>query len=109
MRLIALWLNPLRLAIARVLQCVASWGFVSTVHRTTRSTCASVICRGAPGRGSSSNPSSRLLTKRARQRPTVPRDAREELGALLLQGVVVALRTAFIGVDRHPGHPRCAT
>src|SRR5947207_782607 len=40
--------SPLRLALARVLQCVAFWGFVSSVHRTTRSTCASVICRGAP-------------------------------------------------------------
>jgi Tfp pilus assembly protein PilE len=66
MRLIALCVSPLRVAIVRVLQCVASRGFVSSVQRTTRSTCASVIFRGAPGRGSSSKPSSRCLTKRAR-------------------------------------------
>ena len=34
------------------------------------------------------------------------RDAREELGALLLQAVVVALRTAFLGFDRQPGELR---
>ena len=45
---------------ARVLQCVASRGVVSRVRRTTRSTCASVIVRGAPGRGSSSKPAEPL-------------------------------------------------
>ena len=49
MRLTAAWLSPLRLAIARVLQWAASRGFVSRVHRTTRSTCASEIFCGAPG------------------------------------------------------------
>src|SRR5512132_3964102 len=39
----------------------------------TRSTSASVILRGAPGRGSSNNPGNRLRTKRCRQRPTVCR------------------------------------
>ena len=48
-------LNPLSLAIERVLQCVASRGSDSRVFTTTRSTSPSPIVRGAPGRGSSSN------------------------------------------------------
>ena len=60
MRLTVLWLRPHCRAIARVLQCVASRGVVSSVNVTTCSTAASVTVRGAPGRGSSSNPSSRL-------------------------------------------------
>ena len=64
MRLTAAWLNPQRLAIARVLQCVASRGVLSSVSWITRSTAASVIFRGAPGRGSSSRPWSRCRTKR---------------------------------------------
>ena len=56
---------------ARVLQCVASRGVVSKVSVTTRSTAASVTVRGAPGRGSSSNPSRRFATKRLRHLPTV--------------------------------------
>src|SRR6266508_2966785 len=55
-RLTAVWLSPHRRASVRVLQCVASRGVVSSVTRITRSTSASVIRRGAPGRGSSSNP-----------------------------------------------------
>ncbi len=74
MRLMALWLKPVRLAIARVLQCVAALGFVSRVSVTTRSTWASVIVRGAPGRGSSSRPSSRCVTKRCRHFPTIGRE-----------------------------------
>ena len=49
MRLTAVWLNPQRWAIVRVLQCVASRGMLSSVSRTTRSTSASMIFRGAPG------------------------------------------------------------
>ena len=75
-RLIALWLSPTACAIDRLLQCVASTGFVSSVRMMTCSTAASVIVRGAPGRGSSSNPSSRFATNRARQRPTVWRVTR---------------------------------
>src|SRR5262245_29782116 len=56
---------------ARVLQCVASRGVASSVWRTTSSTSASVIRRGAPGRGSSSSPSSRRVTNRARHLPTI--------------------------------------
>jgi hypothetical protein len=66
MRLTAGWLSPLRLAIARVLQWAASRGFVPRVHRTTRSTCASEIFRGAPGRGLSSKPS-RAVCARSEQ------------------------------------------
>jgi hypothetical protein len=45
-------------------QCVASRGVRSKVRAITRSTSASVILRGAPGRGSSNNPGSRFWTKR---------------------------------------------
>jgi hypothetical protein len=70
-RLTAVWLNPHRRAIARVLQWVASRGVLSSVNRITRSTSASPIFRGAPGRGSSSSPANRCCAKRWRQRPTV--------------------------------------
>jgi hypothetical protein len=59
MRLTVLWLNPQRAAIARVLQWVPSRGFASSVSVTTCSTCASLMRREAPGRGSSSKPSRR--------------------------------------------------
>src|ERR1041385_321139 len=68
----AVWLNPLRLAIPRVLQWVASLGLLSKVRVITRSTSLSPIVRGAPGRGSSSRPSPRLATKRLRHFPTIP-------------------------------------
>ena len=67
----ALWLRPVAVAIARLLQCVASSGRVSKVRVTTCSTCASVIRRGAPGRGSSSKPSSRCCRKRCRHLLTI--------------------------------------
>src|SRR6266508_924057 len=70
-RLTAVWLSPHRRASVRVLQCVASRGVVSSVTRITRSTSASVIRRGAPGRGSSSNPSRRWPRKRVRHLPMV--------------------------------------
>ncbi len=76
MRLTALWLSPQARANARVLQWVASRGVLSKVRVSARSTSASVIRRGAPGRGSSSSPSRRLATNRARQRPTVCRVTR---------------------------------
>src|SRR5262245_39051398 len=71
MRVTVLWLNPQRAAMPRVLQCVASRGFVSNVNRTTSSTAASPTVRGAPGRGSSSRPSTRFVMKRLRHLPTV--------------------------------------
>ena len=53
----------------RTLHCVASRGFVSSVCTRIRSTSASRILRGAPGRGSSSRPSSRWSMKRCRHFP----------------------------------------
>jgi hypothetical protein len=66
---------PAVLAIDRVDQCV-SWcgGFCSSVAVITRSTCSSVIVRGAPGRGSSVNPSRRSRANRDRHLRTVSRD-----------------------------------
>ena len=73
MRLTALWLTArLAFAIERVLQCVASRGFDSSVLVITRSTSASRIVRGAPG-GSSSSPSSRFARNLERHRPTIAR------------------------------------
>jgi DDE domain len=70
-RLIALWVMPVRLAMERVLQWVAPTGVLSRVKVTTRSTSVSVILRGAPGRGSSRSPSRRRSQNRARHLPTI--------------------------------------
>jgi len=70
-RLIELWLKPVAAAIERVLQWVASRGADSSVSAMTRSTSASPIVRGAPGRGSSSSPSRRPARNRRRHLPTV--------------------------------------
>jgi hypothetical protein len=54
-------------AISRVLQCVPPrGGVVSRVRMITSSTCASVVVRLAPGRGSSYSPSNRFTTNRPR-------------------------------------------
>ena len=58
-------------AIERVLQWVASGGVDSRVRVIRPSTCASVISRGAPGRGSSARPSSRAMRNRSRHLHTV--------------------------------------
>src|SRR5664279_4174194 len=63
--------NPVSAAIEARDQCVASFGVRSSVATMTASICSSAIVRGAPGRGSSSNPSSRLATNRARHLLTV--------------------------------------
>jgi hypothetical protein len=68
--LIVLWLTPPRAAIARVLQWVAARGFASSVSVTICSTCASLMRRGVPGRGSSSKPSRRAVRNRLRHLPT---------------------------------------
>jgi hypothetical protein len=73
MRTTADWLRPVALASERVLQCVAPGGAASRVVVTARSTCSSVILRGAPGRGSSSRPSSPRSAKRRRHSATVGR------------------------------------
>jgi len=58
-------------AMERVLQWVA-WGVVDSSVRVIRSsTLASVISRGAPGRGSSARPSNRAVRNRSRHLPTV--------------------------------------
>jgi hypothetical protein len=63
--------NPTSAASDRVDQCVASFGVVSRVVVITRSTSASAIVRGRPGRGSSSRPSSRSTANRLRHFVTV--------------------------------------
>jgi hypothetical protein len=81
-------LNPEWAAIEARDQCVASRGVDSRVSATTRSTSSSVIVRGAPGRGSSTSPSSRSATNRARHFPTelaLQRGLQEPLGQLLQQ------------------------
>ena len=65
------WDKPLACAIVRVDQCVPCAGRVSSVRVIKASTSASVICRGAPGRGSSARPSSRAIRKRSRHLHTV--------------------------------------
>jgi hypothetical protein len=59
-QLTAVWLNPLRFAMARVLQCVASGGFVSSVHRTT---CQRSPYGEPPGSGKLSHPGSPILSQ----------------------------------------------
>jgi hypothetical protein len=68
----AVWFRPADLAIDLVDQCVPpSGGSCSSVAASTFSTCASVIVRGRPGRGSSFSPASRDSTNRARHLPAV--------------------------------------
>ena len=73
--------SPTSRAIERVDQCVASLGVVSSVLTITSSTWSSVIVRGCPGRGSSSQPVEAVLGKAVAPlaRPSVamsPRAAR---------------------------------
>lgn len=68
---VAAALTHLAAAIDLVDQSVASFGVSSSVFTMTRTTSASVIFRGTPGRGSSHRPSSRRSRKRRRQRRTV--------------------------------------
>lgn len=63
--------TPQARAMVRVLQWVAPRGVVSRVRVITRATAASLIRRGAPGRGSSRSPSRRFARNRARHFPTV--------------------------------------
>ncbi|GCD40249.1 hypothetical protein OEIGOIKO_08106 [Streptomyces chrestomyceticus JCM 4735] len=62
---------PVAAAIDLVDQWVAFFGLSSSVLTITRSTSASVILRGTPGRGSSHKPSSPRSRKRRRQVRTV--------------------------------------
>ena len=70
-RLIADWDIPVVLAMDRVDQWVASFGFSCSVFTMTASTSSSLTVRGEPGRGSSTSPSSRLTMNRLRHLPTV--------------------------------------
>jgi hypothetical protein len=63
--------RPLRLAIDARVQCVALGGVDSKVATSTSSTCSVLIVAGRPGRGSSTNPSSRSSQNRDRHFPTV--------------------------------------
>src|SRR5438270_41663 len=63
--------SPVFPAISRLLQWVLLSGIDSSVWVMTSSTCASVMDRGAPGRGSSNSPSSRPTRKRSRHLQTV--------------------------------------
>lgn len=71
MRKIAFCVRPLLAAIERVDQCVASFGILSSVSLTTRSTSSSVIVRGGPGRGASYRPSNPCDIYLLRHFPTV--------------------------------------
>jgi hypothetical protein len=86
-------LNPDRLAIDARDQCVASLGVSSRVATTTASTCSSVIVRGTPGRGSSTSPSSRRVTNRARHLPTVGSDTPSSAATCLLVAPVAHAST----------------
>ena len=63
--------RPERSAIFARDQCVAFFGVDSNVATTTSSTCSAVIVGGRPARGSSTRPSRRSATKRARHLLTV--------------------------------------
>jgi hypothetical protein len=92
-RLTADWDIPAASAIPRVLQWVALAGLVSRVLVTTRSTAASVTVRGAPGRGSSTRPSSRLATNRFLQVPTVAAHTFSRAATVVLFGSSAQART----------------
>ena len=84
MRLTVLWLSPLRWAMDRVLQWVASRGVVSSVSVITRSTSSSVTARGRPLRGSSDSPSSLRSRNRERHFPTVSSDTPRSVPTVVL-------------------------
>ena len=65
-------------------QCVPAGGLCSKVAVITSSTLSNKIDGGRPGRGSSSSPSSRLATKRARHLFTVFGDTRRSAATCLL-------------------------
>src|SRR3954452_23720156 len=96
----ALWESPTAWAIPRVLQWVAALGFCSRVLVTTSSTRASVILRGAPGRGSSVSPSRRSSRKRLRHLPTVTVLTRSWVATALLSRPSAQARTILARVAR---------
>src|SRR5918995_1448334 len=86
-------LSPDRLAINARDQWVASFGVSSRVATTTASTCSSLILLGAPGRGSSTSPSSRRVTNRDRHLPTVGSDTPSSAATCLLVAPVAHAST----------------
>ena len=70
-RLTALWLIPVAVAIDRVDQCVASEAAPRASSRSPARPSSSLIVRGFPGRGSSCNPSMPRRANRPRHFPTV--------------------------------------
>ena len=93
MRLTAVWLMPAAWARERVDQWVASLGASSRVFTITRSTSASVMLRGLPGRGSSWRPSSPCSEKRRRHLPTVLRSQPSSVAISLFAFPSAAART----------------
>ena len=75
---------PTLRASSRLDQCVEPSGTSSRVRTTTSPTCASVMERGTPGRGSSVSPSRRNSRKRPRQRATVRRSTRSRAATATL-------------------------
>ncbi len=73
-RTMARWEKPVCFAMRRVDQWVPWSGSVSSFRVTTSSTCASVILRGAPDRGSSVSPCIPSARKRSRHLPAATRD-----------------------------------
>src|SRR5664279_2503151 len=76
--------RPLRSAILARDQGVAFLGVDSSVATTTSSTCLSVTVAGRPDRGSSTRPSRRNSTNRARHLPTVGADTPSAAATSLL-------------------------
>ena len=76
--------SPQRSAIFARLQWVAFFGVDSSVAITTSSTWSAVMDRSRPGRASSTSPSRRCSTNRARHLPTVALEHRRSAATLLL-------------------------
>ena len=75
--------SPVLFAIEARDQCVASAGVCSNVAVITSSTWSNRIDGGRPGRGSSTSPSNRLATNRARHLFTVFADTRSSAATCL--------------------------
>jgi hypothetical protein len=87
-------------AIARVDQCVASRGAVSSVAVISASTCVSDTVRGRPGRGSSSSPSRRCPANRLRQVVTVLRANPSRTAISVFEPPSAAANTILLRVAR---------
>ena len=113
MRTTAAWLRPVALASGRALQRVASGGAASGAVVTARSTRASVIVRGAPGRGSSGRPPNPRSAKRRRRGATVGRLTRSACATAPLvpppsaqaSGTIRARRARPCAASRRRAHP----